>query len=386
MASSTIYSQVSATFFALLIADSIPASWEPTLLSLASTSRAHYAALQSHRYRHSNFFLPVDDQHWHVLESNDSPHRCGAKLEQAEKNQLTHLMRSWEVSGPASISTFSATDTFGLAIPPSVQSLAMTGQVSFPSRGLPQGLTKLELQLAGREDAFALTRCIKSNGLPRLAALKLADIPDLVSWWTSSSAVMPGLGHALLRLAPTLKELDVSLVNRNRPATWDHGQDIFPRPEDRGSPAELHFDLLFPGAANAENGEDDPVRFELTSLKLRHFGIPSDAFDWIFDVSELTALEIPSCAVDPAAWADLRTEAVSLKDVVCTRPWKDESGSFKAFLGELMWRDAKAQVLEWAGRWTYEGMWKDEEAIVWRIEKIYETPDDGIAGEWTWKE
>ena len=386
MAPSTIYSQLSATFFALLIADSIPQSWEFTLLSLASTSRAHYAALQSHRYRHSNFFLSVDDKDWPVPESDVSPHRHGAKLEQAEKDQLTHLMRSWEVTGPARISTFSATTIFGLVIPPSVQSLVMTGQVPFPSRGLPQGLTKLELQLADRRDAFVLTQCIKSNGLPRLAALKLADIPDLVSWWTSSSAVMPALGHALLRLAPTLKELDVSLVNRNRPATWDQGQDIFPRPEDRGIPAELHFDLLFPGAANAQNGEDDPVRFELSSLKLRHFGIPSDAFDWIFDVSGLTELEIPSCAVDAAAWVDLRREAVALKDVVCTRPWKDESGKFKAFLGELMCRDAKVQVLEWAGRWTYEGMWKDEEANVWRIEKIDEIPDECIAGEWIWKE
>ena len=259
----------------------------------------------------------------------------------------------------------------------------MTGQVPFPSRGLPLGLTRLELQLAGREDAFALTQCIKRNGLPRLAALKLADIPDLVSWWTSSSAVMPALGHALLRLAPTLRALDVSLVNRNRPASWDQTRDIFPRPEDCESPAELHFDLLFPGATPAENAENDPVRFELTSLKLRHFGIPSDAFEWIFNVSELTELEIPSCAVDPAAWAGLAREASSLKDVVCTRPWRDESADFKAFLGQLMSREAKVQVLQWAGRWRYEGMWKDGEASVWRIERIDEIPDEGIAGECT---
>ena len=380
MAQSTIPSQVSAPFFALLVADVIPAFWEATLLSLASTSRAHYAALMHHRYQHSDLVLPsAKAQSVAAGTASTRPRRT--KVDQAKADHVAHLMRSWHLSLAPEEPVLVCTEPLDIVIPSLVQTLIFSCPSPLPV-GLPLGLTRLEIPLADKVDVCRLAQCITTNGLPRLATLKLEAIPDLASWWTSPRAVMPRLGEALLGLAPTLRELDVSLVNSNRPARWDDSRDVFPRPEEVGEPCELHFDILFPGDKDSELPDSRPIRFELDVLRLRHFGIPEDAFDWVFDVSGLRVLELPFCAVAPAAWADLTREATLLKDVVCTRPYDDGSGKFKTFLGQLMWNEARVQVPRWCGRWVYTGLWQDGESRIWQMERVDTDPWEDMIDPW----
>ena len=154
-----------------------------------------------------------------------------------------------------------------------------------------------------------------------LRSLTLTDLPDRPHFLR----VFPRLGQGILARKASLRELDISMTNFNRPHYGWEGDEVMIKPEIVG----YLFSQIFPIsrswiAARTQQRFADPRDsihkdvesrwhghgpLKLEKLRLRHVGIPAYAFRHILDASHLKELRIPYCDVAPEAWETLQSEA-----------------------------------------------------------------------------
>ena len=181
----------------------------------------------------------------------------------------------------------------------------------------PSNLKVLEVPVRSGRDCIELGKTLP--GFNCLESITITDIPDNDEF----TEALPHLGRGLLARASSLKHLDISLVNFNRDCLGD-APFIIPFENDH------HFRALFQGPPKkqadraVENflaGTEDlwgrKPSFRLRSLRLKHFGIPRDAFKLLFSTETVQKLSLPHCRVDPEVWADLngRSNLLELTDI-----------------------------------------------------------------------
>ena len=181
-------------------------------------------------------------------------------------------------------------------------------------------LQVLKIPIARPVHCFMLGEAL--SVLPCLVSLTITDIPDDEEFLAEA---VPFLGLSLRETAKSLRHLDITLTNPNRPYPWEGAVDVFVRP----TRFDYHFHRLFPEPSREEreqaledflwNPDMGPEYwqpyFNLESLRLKNFGVPASAFKYIFDPRKLQKLCLPRCPVDPEVWI-LLAEFTQLKSLI----------------------------------------------------------------------
>ena len=153
--------------------------------------------------------------------------------------------------------------------------------------------------------------------MARLRSLTITEIPDIDEFVDQMSS----LGRGIIARKDCLRVLDISMTNFNRPMSWEKDES-FEMPVSVG----YHFAKLFPKPTNQDAVEQNHMRFRderdpihmgghpyrgwspplgLERLRLKHIGLPSYAFETIFQVGSLKSLLLPYSDVEDGAWQSL---------------------------------------------------------------------------------
>ncbi len=165
---------------------------------------------------------------------------------------------------------------------------------------LPKSLRSLTIPVEYAEDCGRLAEALAN--FPRLEALTVLSLPILDEFVDA----FPQLGKGIASCASSLRHLVIDLTAHSRPCSWETDDFVLPEPE-----MDIHFRALFPTPVKAD-GRD--TVFQLKFLGLRHFGIPSDAFQQIFSKEHIEDLCLPDCEVEAELWSDLKG-SVSLRSL-----------------------------------------------------------------------
>ncbi|KAI9836800.1 MAG: hypothetical protein M1819_000965 [Sarea resinae] len=114
---------------------------------------------------------------------------------------------------------------------------------------------------------------------------------------------MPLLAKGLAGLTSSLKELSIEIIGVNRPYSWAE-DDFIPPSKPHVVYMELFPTLPVP-----------PQHFSLTVLHLKHFDLPTEAFDPLvgrFDARSLRHLSLPRCTFGEGFWENLALGGANL--------------------------------------------------------------------------
>lgn len=194
-------------------------------------------------------------------------------------------------------------------------------------------LAILKVPLGRAVDSFRLGLALRS--MRSLRSLTVTDMPDDEDFLD----YFPFLGLGILSRIASLRKLDLSVSNYNRPdqycETWERvciEDEEFVKPNGY----ERFFGALFPRSADevqAEVREDyeylrggidhelkpsgstlGPLRLE--SLRLKRIDVPEWAFKEVFDGIALKELRIPYSDIHPEVWSHITSERlIVLEDV-----------------------------------------------------------------------
>lgn len=175
---------------------------------------------------------------------------------------------------------------------------------------LPYSLSSLTVPIRYPEDCALLALELKR--LKNLASLTILSLPILDEFVEA----FPQLADGLAARASNLRSLVIELTAHSRPYSWDTDDFIQPEPEEM----DKHFRALFP--TPIEDGgsrmrlppsykdPNNPLHwdtvFQLESLELHRFGIPSDAFQAMFSKEHIKDLRLPNCKAHAELWVDLK--------------------------------------------------------------------------------
>ena len=183
---------------------------------------------------------------------------------------------------------------------------------------LPYSLSSLTVPVRYPEDCAVLADELKR--FENLASLTILGLPILDEFVDA----FPQLAKGLAARALSLRSLVIELTAHSRPYSWEADDFISPEPEEM----DKYFRALFPAPSEDDGGRTrlppsyrdptDPLQwdtvFRLESLRLRHFGIPSDAFREIFSKAHIRDLSVPNCEADEDLWSDMKG-SVSLRNL-----------------------------------------------------------------------
>ena len=114
-------------------------------------------------------------------------------------------------------------------------------QAFSPVRQQTHSLRLLKTQVGLPNDCYVLGEALRC--LPCLETLTITDIPDEDEFMDEA---VPFLGRCLRTCTASLRHLDLSLTNPNRPRSWEPDLFVFPHPLD------YHFNILFPAPSDEE--------------------------------------------------------------------------------------------------------------------------------------
>jgi len=179
----------------------------------------------------------------------------------------------------------------------------------------PATLRKLKILVHRPSDCLKLE--VALDRLPRLKALSLVDLPDINEFIDEYHH----LGTGILDLRPSLRSLEISITNLNRPDEY-RDREAFVEPRD----LSFFFNALFPEpstpqvAAHVRRMFEDPRTpvqtnllmsnrglLDLERLHLRHVGLPYWAFQTVLNPTTIKELHLPKCRIDPLVWDHLRS-------------------------------------------------------------------------------
>ena len=184
-------------------------------------------------------------------------------------------------------------------------------------------LVALKVPLGIPSDCFELGYVLRK--MTSLRSLTITDMPARSTF----VSLFPFLGLGILSTAKTLRELDLTMTNYNRPdhGTWQDGptpDEIFLKPGEAG----MYFNKLFLelpenteyhqyylsmqktidgllGLSSKDVNEHTTDRYRLLSLeklRLENFDLLESAFERIFDGKRLKELRLPFCSVGSGVW------------------------------------------------------------------------------------
>ena len=188
-----------------------------------------------------------------------------------------------------------------------------------------QHLVALKVPLGPPSDSKSLGEALLSMNL--LKSLTVRDIPDDARYL----ALLPFLGQGIISRAGSLRELDLSITNFNRPDFYDNTwrrisieDEPFVKPPERdyflGKFFPISIDDVHENQQSEYNAFKDSVDqtlvlqgsgakpLRLEKLRLKRIDLPKDAFTRIFDGSHLKQLRLPYSDVDPAVWTSIRAD------------------------------------------------------------------------------
>ena len=168
-----------------------------------------------------------------------------------------------------------------------------------------------------------------------LRSLTIADIPDDHEF----IELLPFLGLGILSRGASLRELDLSVTNYNRPdqycktwervsiedepfikpRTYDHFfKALFPRNwSDMPESIQEHYKVQRSWMRNILKPKETVLGgLKFHKLRLKRMDLPNYTFTKIIDSSELTELRLPYCDVHPEVWASINSNDLeALEDI-----------------------------------------------------------------------
>jgi len=208
-------------------------------------------------------------------------------------------------------------------------------------------LAVLKLPLGTPKDCVELGRALVA--IPLLKSLTITDMADHPNFLK----LFPFLGLGIRSRAASLRDLDLSMTNHNRPDFYcDTWERVAVEDEPFVKPAALDyfFSAIFPSSVDdvpedvreryldfedqikkdMEFPEHCEQRLKLEKLRLKRIDLPAYSFEDIIDGSDLRELRLEFCDVDQQVWLSIGTEQlVVLEEInyelLCWR-------TFKAFL------------------------------------------------------
>ena len=194
-------------------------------------------------------------------------------------------------------------------------------------------LTSLKVPLGLASDSLDLGNALIS--MNSLRSLTITDMPDSHRFLR----FFPILGLGILSRTGSLRELDLSITNSNRPdqycTTWER-IGIEEEPFEAPKSLDQFFKAFFPKSDDDVHEEIQqeylsqktliinilkktrhtlgPLKLE--KLRLKRIDVPKHAFTRTFDGSTLTQLRIPYCDVHPAVWSNLSPSRVTVVEDV----------------------------------------------------------------------
>ena len=165
--------------------------------------------------------------------------------------------------------------------------------------------------------------CIKIGvafmGMPHLESLTITSLPDNQDFVNE----FRHLGDGIMALSSSLRSLDISITNCNRPEPWETDEP-FVEPGDVG----FFFKAFFPepsynqiaGLVRARHSDPrEPLdinilqssrgQLNLEHIRLRHIGLPWWAFQTVFSPNTIKELDLPMCRMVSNVWVDLGKHA-----------------------------------------------------------------------------
>lgn len=207
-------------------------------------------------------------------------------------------------------------------------------------------LVVLKMPIGGATDVEKLGRALII--MERLESLTVTDMPD--NYIFLDNFALLGLGIWSRR--PSLKDLDLSVTNFNRPnrycTTWERVEsedEPFVKPDT----FDYFFEKLFPKSPQDvdegvrkrylelqseiniySNPNGETVRLlRLEKLRLEHIDLPEDTFKRILDGTCLKELRLPFSDVHHAVWPSIESNQIGVLEDI---NYALLSGTFKTFL------------------------------------------------------
>lgn len=194
-------------------------------------------------------------------------------------------------------------------------------------------LVVLRLPLGVPLDCLELGRSLVT--MPVLRSLTITDMADHPSFL----GLFPFLGLGIRARSASLRELDLSVTNCNRPDfycdTWERvtvEQEPFVKPAD----LDYFFSAIFPTSLeeipecvrrrylefenqvkkDMQHPEDCVQRLRLEKLRFKRIDLPACSFKEVIDGTNLEELRLPFCDVDQDVWLSIGTnQLVTLEEI-----------------------------------------------------------------------
>lgn len=177
-------------------------------------------------------------------------------------------------------------------------------------------------------------------GMPHLKSLTITELSDNQDFVDE----FRHLGDGIMALSSSLRSLDISITNRNRPEPWET-DEAFVEPADVG----FFFKAFFPEPSCIQiatlvrarySDPREPLdvnilqsfkgQLNLEHIRLRHIGLPWWAFQTVFSPATIKELDLEMCRMAPNVWVDLGKHAQL--HTLANINYKILAGPFMSFL------------------------------------------------------